>query len=244
MATLRPHLPIHRPPPAAESHAQAQADWWHELLWIVTAAVLGFTMTMVFASGLELDRSWLVAIYAPAVFALTATYVYATGIDLRTTLLRRWRWALGIGVLFSALLVLAVERQDASARPEGWQLVFDIAWLGIVYGAADALLLNIVPVMAAWRAFSQKGWTQTWRGRVGVGALALLASVLVTIAYHAGYPEFQGSEMRQPVLGNAMSALAYLLANNPIAAFMSHIAMHVAAVLQGAETTVQLPPHY
>ena len=71
-----------------------------------------------------------------------------------------------------------------------------------------------------------------------------MASLLVTVAYHLGYPEFRGSEVVGPVIGNGVCSLAYLLATNPIAAVLSHIAMHVAAVLHGPETTIQLPPHY
>jgi hypothetical protein len=244
MVTSRPHLTLHHPSAVSRSRPAAEAGWWHELLWIAAAALLGFAVTMIFSSGLELSRSWLVAIYAPAVFVLTAAYVYVNEIDLLATLQHRWRWGVGIGIVFAALLILTVERQEASARPEGWQLAFDVAWLGVVYGAADALLLNILPVMAVWRVFSHRGWTQSWRDRIGVGALALAASLIVTIAYHAGFPEYQSGEMRQPVIGNTINTLAYILANNPIASLISHIAMHIAAVFQGAETTVQLPPHY
>jgi hypothetical protein len=38
--------------------------------------------------------------------------------------------------------------------------------------------------------------------------------------------------------------LAFLLSGNPLGALISHPAMHVAAVLRGPETTIQLPPHY
>lgn len=36
---------------------------------------------------------------------------------------------------------------------------------------------------------------------------------------------------------------AYLLARSPIAAVGGHVVMHVAAVLHGIDTTIQLPPH-
>jgi hypothetical protein len=68
--------------------------------------------------------------------------------------------------------------------------------------------------------------------------------MVVTVAYHAGFAEFQGADMNQPVIGNTINTLAYVLANNPIASLISHITMHTAAVFHGAETTVQLPPHY
>jgi hypothetical protein len=43
--------------------------------------------------------------------------------------------------------------------------------------------------------------------------------------------------------GNATITLAYLLSGNPLGAVISHIVMHLAAVVQGPETTTQLPPH-
>jgi hypothetical protein len=113
-----------------------------------------------------------------------------------------------------------------------------------VYGTLDALLLSVMPVLATWRAFSLLGWTAGWPGRLGVGVLCLIAVMFVTAAYHLGYPEFRGPEVTRPVFGVGVSGLAYLLTTNPLAAVVSHVAMHVAAVLQGPETTMQLPPHY
>jgi hypothetical protein len=208
------------------------------------AGAVGFAVTAVASWWLELSRGWLVAVYAPVVFALFAAYVRANGIDLRAVVLYRWRWGVGVGVVFGALLLLTVQRQDASPRPEGWRLIVDIAWLGVVYGAADALLMNILPAMATWRVLSGRGWTQRLWGKVGVGVLALLAGLLVTVAVHAGYAEYQGADMRQPMIGNTLNTLAYVLANNPVAALISHVTMHVGAVFHGAETTAQLPPHY
>jgi hypothetical protein len=46
------------------------------------------------------------------------------------------------------------------------------------------------------------------------------------------------------VLGNGVISLAYLLTTNPLAALLSHVAMHVTAVLHGLNSAVQLPPHY
>jgi hypothetical protein len=38
-------------------------------------------------------------------------------------------------------------------------------------------------------------------------------------------------------------SLAYLLTTSPLAPVGAHAVMHVSAVLHGAESTVQLPPH-
>jgi len=39
-------------------------------------------------------------------------------------------------------------------------------------------------------------------------------------------------------------SLAYIITGSPISALISHIAMHIAAVLYGLQTAIQLPPHY
>ena len=72
--------------------------------------------------------------------------------------------------------------------------MWDILWLGVVYGIADALLLNVLPVVAVWRAFAHSGWTTGWPGKLAAGASSLVASLGVTAAYHLGYPEFQGPQ--------------------------------------------------
>ena len=74
----------------------------------------------------------MVAVYAPVVFALFAAYALSNNIDVRSTILRHWRWGAGIGIILGAVLILTVQRQDASPRPEGWPLVFDVAWLQIL----------------------------------------------------------------------------------------------------------------
>jgi len=66
----------------------------------------------------------------------------------------------------------------------------------------------------------------------------------VTTAYHVGYPEFRGSEVGMPILGNDLMSLGMILTRNPLTAMLSHAVMHVAAVIRGMEGTIQLPPHY
>jgi len=72
----------------------------------------------------------------------------------------------------------------------------------------------------------------------------MLASLIVTTLYHLGYPEFRGKEVIWPNIGNGVMTLAYLLTMNPLAAILPHIAMHIAAMIHGRETTGQVPPHY
>jgi hypothetical protein len=127
------------------------------------------------------------------------------------------------------------------ARPEGAALLGALLWLGLVYGVADALLLNVLPVLAVDGGAREGG---SERARLARALVALAASLLVTAAYHVGFPEFRGARLVQLLIGNAIITAAYLLTGSPLAAVVSHVVMHGAAVVHGMETTPQPPPHY
>ena len=237
--TQRFHIPVHR-----REAGTASPAWWQELAWVGAAAVVTFGVTAIFSGALELTRGWFVLVYAVVVVPFLVGYVLWSGVDVPDLFLHRWRWGLGGAVVISAFLVMSVLRQDSSARPDGALLIWDLAWLGVVYGLIDALILSVLPVLATWRALSARGWTGTLTGKVGVGALAIAASLIVTTVYHLGYAEYRGSDIANPLIGNGVMSIGYVLTSNPITAIASHIVMHVAAVLHGAGTTVQLPPHY
>jgi hypothetical protein len=100
-----------------------------------------------------------------------------------------------------------------------------------------------MPVLATFQFFESARSVTGAAGRI-FRAAAMAASLFVTGAYHLGYAEFQGEAIMQPLIGNAIITFGYLLTANPITPIIAHVAMHVAAVLRGIETTVQLPPHY
>jgi hypothetical protein len=88
------------------------------------------------------------------------------------------------------------------------------------------------------------GWSTTSLGQVVVGLVAWIASLTVTAVYHLGYAEYRGRRVAGPVIGNGMMTLGLLITANPLAAILSHVAMHTAAVWHGPDTAFQLPPHY
>jgi membrane protease YdiL (CAAX protease family) len=108
----------------------------------------------------------------------------------------------------------------------------------------DGLLLSVLPVYAAWRGCTLLGWTERWPGRIGAAVLALLVSMLVIGVYHLGYPEFRGPQVLMVMAGVGVQTLGYIITRSPIAPVISHVAMHVAAVLYGLHSVSQLPPHY
>jgi hypothetical protein len=218
--------------------------WYAYLGWIVAAGVVGFAVSKIFAGTLRLPRN----IYLVPYIGISALFIYAyirwSGLSIRELFVHNWIWGLVGAILLALFTVRNVLSQPVSPRPAGLSLVFDLLWSGVAYGLTDALLLTVLPVFATWQAFTILNWTANWPGKIVVGILATLASILVTAAYHAGYPEYRGLQMRGPVIGNTTMTLGYLLTSNPLAAILSHIAMHIAAVLHGPASVMQLPPHY
>jgi hypothetical protein len=218
--------------------------WQGYALWIGAAAVLSFAVSFVFSGLLEIPRSWYLLAYVGAIVPFLVAYFRWTGIDIPAALKHHWLLGLAGGAVFGTFVIFRMLQEDASPRPEGLRLIGDLLWLGVVYGAVDALLLSVLPVSAAWLALKSLGKTATWKGKLGTAVVAMLASLLVTVVYHFGYTECRGSDMANPVVGNSIFSFSFLLTANPLTAVIAHIAMHVASVIHGVNTTVTLPPHY
>ena len=225
--------------------APGKRPWAGYLLWIAAAGVLGFAIAAVFAGLLHWPRN----IYLVPYVGLVGLFLYGfarwSGTSILDLVRHKWIWGLVGGVLLGFWTVGNILSQPASSRSEGLSLAFDLLWVGVAYGLVDGLLLAVLPVFAAWRAFSGLGWTAHGWDKIAAGLVGMLANLFVTVAYHLGYPECRvAGGLFGPLLGNAAMALGYIVSGNPIAATVSHIAMHIAGVLQGPASVLQLPPHY
>lgn len=218
--------------------------WYAHLGWIIAAGLLGFAISMIFARILRLPRNLYLIPYIGIAGLFFYAYVRWSTLSISELIWRNWVWGLVGAIVLTLFTVKNVLSQPISPRSSGLPLILDLLWSGVAYGSMDALLLTVLPVFAAWQAFTLLNWTSNLPGKILVGAIALLASVLVTAAYHFGYPEYRSAGMVGPVIGNTTMTLGYLLTNNPLAAILSHIAMHIAAVLHGPASVMQLPPHY
>lgn len=214
------------------------------IFWILTAALLGFAIAAVFAGLLKLPRTYYLLVYIPIVAAFFALFAATNKINLKELLAHNWYWGLAGALITGAFVVKNVYSQPASERRSGAAFIRDIAWPGLIYGLIDALLLTVLPVLAVKIALGGPAWTEVWYGKVGTGIIGLLASFLVTTAYHLGYPEFRGKKIIWPNVGNGILSLAFILTANPLAAVLPHMAMHVAAMIHGPKTTGLVPPHY
>lgn len=214
------------------------------IIWIIIAALLGFSIAAIFAGLLKLPRNIFLIIYIPLVFALFTIFAIHNKISLRELIFLNWYWGLLGAILTGIFVIKNVLSQPSSERSKGTGLLIDITWPGLLYGLSDALLLSVLPVLATNLAFSETSWNNVWYGKIGIGLAALIAGFFVTTAYHIGYPEFRGKKVVWPNVGNGVLTLAYILTLNPLSAILPHMGMHVAAMIHGRETTGQVPPHY
>jgi hypothetical protein len=213
-------------------------------LWLAGGLVLAFLIPFVFADTLEINRDLYYGLYAATAIGYIALWSRSTNQSLRRLASKRLPLALGLGVVASAILaVMVVRTEDATPRPDGIELAAAVAWRGVVYGAADGLLLSVFPILAVFAAFAGTRLRRSIAGTAVVGLIALTASLAMTAVYHAGYSEFRGENLRKPVAGDVVWSAPTLLTLNPVGAPIAHITMHTTAVLHSYETDTFLPPH-
>lgn len=211
------------------------------LLWIPAAAVVGCGASFVFGDLVSLPMDLYYLIYFGIVIGFMGLYVRRTGLDLRAWVTRRLGWGIVLGLLGGIVLVRGVLARPETPHLDGGMLAWALMWRGVAYGAVDGLLLMAFPWVVAWRALDAE---ERRRGvRVGAAAVALAAVLLITTAYHLGYRDFRSGKVVQPNIGNAIGSVPTLLAANPVASPVSHVFLHVAAVLHSPETDLFLPPH-
>jgi len=215
-----------------------------EFVWIVLAAILSFSLAAIFAGWLRLKRNLYLVFYLLPAMAYFIAFIEINGIDFQKVLMHNWYWGLLGAGLAGALVIRNVFSQPSSARNRGVTFLSDRLWPGLIYGLTDALILSVLPILAVYRILGDAQWTGGFTGSIGLGALALMASLFVTALYHLGYPEYRNKKVLWTMFGNGILSLAYILTMSPLAAILPHITMHMAAITHGPKTTGQVPPHY
>lgn len=221
---------------------------WHGIsvhwAWLAGGLMYAFAVPYALADVLEINRDLFYGLYALAVIALFALWSRSTGYDLVAAAKRRWVAALGLGLAVAAVLVAMVLRtEDATARPDGIELIGAVAWRGILYGVTDGLLLSVFPILVVFAAFAGTRLDRSRAGRIAIGATALMASLAMTAVYHAGYSDFRSEKMSKPLTGDVIWSVPTLVTLNPIGSPIAHAGLHTSAVLHSYETDTFLPPH-
>ena len=126
--------------------------------------------------------------------------------------------------MFGAPLVLVALREPSTPHPDGLAFAGAILWRGVVYGAADGVLLGAFPILCVFALFSSRPLRERSRAAVaGIGALALVACLIFTAVYHLGYPDFRGSKVRKPIAGSVLWSAPTLLTLSPLGSPIAHI---------------------
>jgi hypothetical protein len=214
------------------------------ILWLIGASLIGFGMSAIFSGLLKLSRRLFLIPYIAISGLVLYLFLNNNPIVNIEFWLHNWFWGLFASIIAGAFLVKNVISQPNSQTGKGLPFYIDMIWFGIAYGIIDGLLLNVMPVIIVLNIFSEYSFFGNLSGQILIGVIALLASLLVTLFYHLGYPEFRNKSVLFVLLGNTIITLTFILSGNPLAAVITHMIMHVAAVFRGPETTIQLPPHY
>jgi hypothetical protein len=100
---------------------------------------VAFLVPFVVADQVGLQRDIYVIVYAAAVGGLFLAWARDTRQSLREMFTRRWRLAIGLGIVFAGIsAMIATGAEGSSPHPAGIEFISAILWRGIVYGAATA----------------------------------------------------------------------------------------------------------
>lgn len=212
--------------------------------WLLAGLALAFALPYVLTDLVTINRDLYYGIYSFSVFGFFALWLRFVAETPRDLLTRNWRWGALLGVIFAGTTAAIAFTEKATAHPHGWRFAGAIVWRGIVYGAADGVLLSVFPILAVVAAFSARPLRErSRRALVGIGALALAVSLLFTAVYHLGYPDFRGDKVRKPLIGDVIWSAPTLATLSPIGAPLAHVGLHVSAVVHAYNTDTFLPPH-
>ena len=212
--------------------------------WLGAGLVLAFAMPYLLTDLLTINRDLYYGVYAVLVFRFFALWLGHAVDDPGALLRRNWRWGALLGVLVAGATSAIAFTEKATPHPHGLDFAAAIAWRGVVYGAADGVLLSVFPILAVFVAFSNRPLReQSKRALAGIGALALAVSLLFTAVYHLGYADFRGEKVRKPLIGDVIWSAPTLATLSPIGAPLAHIGLHVSAVVHAYDTDTFLPPH-
>jgi hypothetical protein len=241
-----PDRPLLAPPPAPHVRAvphrrsRRRSQW----LWLAGGLALAFALPFGLTDLVSIDRDLYYGVYAASVFALFGLWLHFAGAGAGSALARNWRWGVLLGLAFAGVMTAVALAEEGTSHPDGWTFAGAIVWRGVVYGAADGVLLSVFPILVVFAAFAGTPLrARSRRAVAGIGALALAASLVFTAVYHLGYPDFRGSKLAKPTAGDVVWSAPTLATLSPLGAPIAHVGLHVTAVVHAYETDTFLPPH-
>src|SRR5206468_8426424 len=107
------------------------------------------------------------------------------------------------------LLVRTVFAEPGAPHPSGAYYWFELVWRGGIYGAADALLLTVLPCLVVYRSLGSH--LRSWRLRFSYLGASLALVMALTAIYHLGYSQYRQHGVRAPEVGNVIISMPMLL---------------------------------
>ncbi len=211
------------------------------LLWMPAGLFIGFLLPFVFADRLDLPQNLYYLIYFISVISFFILYVRRTELDLQEFLSRHLGWALTLGVMVGIVMMQNVLSRPETTAVEGVGFWWDLFWRGLVYGTVDGLLLFAFPWLVVWRAL--EAGKRNYFVKIVAGLAALICILLITTTYHLGYRDFRNKKIIQSAIGSTITSVPTIFSANPIASVISHIFLHITAVVHTPYTEMFLPPH-
>jgi hypothetical protein len=243
-STAAPPRPARIGAAATPSSAVHPFSARRHVAWLLAGMVIAFLVPFLVADQLGVQRDGYLVVYVAAAVGVFLGWAHDTGQSLPEMLTRRWRLAVGLGVVCAVVgAAIAAGAEDGSGHPGGIQFIGALVWRGIVYGAADGLLLSAFPILVVFAALENSRLRRRTGGLIAVGAVAMVASLAMTAVYHAGYSDFRGSKLGKPVTGDLVWSVPTLATLNPVGAPIAHVGLHVGAIVHNYDTDLFLPPH-
>lgn len=222
--------------------ADPSFGWQEAVAAFAIISIVAFSVAWVVTDLGHVPRTPYVAILTVTTLGLAAGHLAWSGTSLADLATGQWGWGVLGGLVAAALVVPLVRRLPVGRRPRGSQLVGRLLWEGVVYGAAEAILLATLPVLAVWQGADALGWTGWPWAKIASGALAVVGALFVIAVHHLGYREFRAWLSRKRLLGAlvgcGIQAFAFLVTGSVLAPIVAHIVLHWQLALRGNE----LPP--
>jgi hypothetical protein len=121
LTEVKPRRPPRRPPltdvrlARVPARASSRRIHW---LWLDAGLALAFAIPFVFADLFGVPRDGYYAIYAVSVATFLTLWARRTEQDARAILRRNVRWAIGLGLVFAALMAFIVLQDASTAHPQ------------------------------------------------------------------------------------------------------------------------------
>jgi hypothetical protein len=195
--------------------AGSSITWQAAFIGYLTLLIASFLVTWVVTDLFRVRRTIYVAVLVLLVIGLGGWYASLYGMDMGDAVGSNLVWALIAGLGVAVLVTPMIRRLPKRDAPSGLEWAERFVWEDVLYGAAEALLLAVYPVITLWRVATAAGWTDTGAGKVAAGIVVIVGSLLIILVHHLGYAQFRTRAARRMLAGAlfvcGLQAVAFLV---------------------------------